>query len=167
MKRVLAIATVLAVVAVLAVPLAVSADSGNTTINGSVTAVASLNIPYGTGTNGAIGLGAMTVGTNNGTGITAGSVTDNNANGYDVTVESNSKDGHMFIGAVELKDPLLVTTGTLITSPTAIGGAVNCVSSASPTATISIPLTVSQNIYNNDAAGSYSIVLTYTLTERK
>jgi hypothetical protein len=111
----------------------------------------------------------MAVGVNNGTNITAGSVTDNKASGFNVTIASNTSDGKMTnSGATrELGTALSVTTGfgsATLTNVTVTSTPQMCVSSSVPAA-INIPLGVSQTITTSDAADTYSIILTYTLTE--
>ena len=172
MKKILVLIFGLALVAAIATPLAALADvaiGGATTINGTVASVAELNAPYGNGSGNAISFGTMTVGTNPASGITAGSVTDNNKSGFYVQVSSNTTDGKMTnSGATrELGTALSVTTGfgsATLTNVTVTSTPQMCVSSSVPAA-INIPLGVSQTITTSDAADTYSIILTYTLTE--
>jgi len=170
MKKILVLIFGLAMVAAIAAPLAALADvaiGGATTINGTVASVAELNAPgsftLGTGTP-----KAMIIGSNAYT-ATAGSVTDNKASGFDVTVASNTNDGKMTNSPLSrgLGSPLSVTTGygsAAQTNVTVTSTQLMCVSSSVP-ASLSIPLSVSQTVTTSDAADSYSIILTYTLTE--
>jgi hypothetical protein len=170
MKKILVLVTVLALIAALAIPLAVSATtvptaSGATTVIGTVASVAELTAPNAGGT---WNLGPLALGSNGPFTASDGSVTDNNPKGYYVRVSSNYADGKMesTTGTTtsKLGSALSVTTGTLSSITVGLDGQ-TCEFSNTPTGAVNIPLSVSQTIASTDAAGSYSIILTYTLTE--
>lgn len=162
-KKILFMAVALALVAVLAVPFSVSAAS--TDITGSITVTLTLTAP------GNITLGELALGQN--VGIAApGSVVSNRAGWTLSVVDSKiNNNGYMTVGgedspsAVKLAGPLAYDimgqwAGSVITYQSSF----EFLSGYGQVGTCSIPLKVEQNVVGSDAAGSYKITLTYTVT---
>jgi hypothetical protein len=171
--KILALGLVLALVAVMALPMAVFADTGGTNVTGTLSTAFTLTSPssFIWTTN----AGALVLGANTGL-ATAGSVVTNVA-GWQLTV-SDAKTplttGYMTIGGVDsgakLVDPIQVgmTSGTLTTIQLYSGQLIAYTGTGSGyygnIGTFIIPLFASQTVVGTDAAGAYSVTLTYTAT---
>ncbi len=162
-KRILALSTVLALVSLIAAPMAVLAVTGGTVISGTIANTADLTVP----TN--ISFGTFAIDNNTGS-ATAGSVVANAA-GWTLTVadikttntDYMTKNGSS--DTVKLAQPLLVgTTVNNCGTIAAYQALLLAEGTYGDAGTFSIPLYVSQVVGTGDAAGAYSITLTYTVT---
>lgn len=157
-NRILILAAVLSLVGVMFAPMAaLAADTGTASVNGTVVA-ATIDVVAPT----FAGFGTFSAGVNNIASTDDGTVTvtknSQNPSGWTVTAKDLTNGGYMRVGDPSsqwLTSPLYISPNNWSSYATADVG-------ASWTNTGTMPTWLSQTIANNEAAGTYSITLTYT-----
>ena len=156
MKKILVLGLVLALMAILLVPVAAFAVPTDTADVTGTVVVATIDVDAPTFAG---GFGDFDPGVNRIASTNDGSVTVvNNSQaptGWSVTAKDISYGGYMWNGVNTLQDKLYISPDNWVSYATAELG----VSWTNPS---TLPTWLEQTIANNEAAGAYSITITYT-----